>query len=106
MKCDDKRGLRQQSDERWLVKIGARDMQSFLVSLPQETGKFIPGPIAQLGHRPHDFRSAWLDAPAVRRDHQATVNLAIPEGNAKVTAEDVAVAQNLYVIARLRQGSK
>ena len=54
-----------------LIEVNARDMQAFLIPLPQEPCELIPSPTAQVRNSPHDLRRPGFDPATVRRNQKA-----------------------------------
>jgi hypothetical protein len=88
------------------IESGARDMQSFLIALPEKACELVPRPTTYLHYGLHDFRRARFDAAAMRRDQETKVDLGIAERNAEIPTGNMPTLQNLGVTARLRHGTK
>jgi hypothetical protein len=106
MKRNDKPGLGQHTLQRRLIEISARNMQGFLIALPEKASELIPRPTTYVRYSPHDFRRARLDATTVRSYQETTFDLAIAERDAEIPIENVSTLQNLCVTARLSHETK
>jgi hypothetical protein len=106
MKRNDKLGLGQHILERRLIEISTRNMQGFLIAIPEKASELIPRPTTYVRYRPHDFRRAGLDATTVRSYQETTFDLAIAERDTEIPTENVSTLQNLCVTARLSQEAK
>jgi hypothetical protein len=74
----------QQGEKGGFIEQRASNVQCFSVALAQESRELVPCPVTEVRNSPQEFRSAWLNASAVRGDQQTPRDVSITKRNADI----------------------
>ena len=89
--------------EGWVHQTAARNVQSLVVTLAQESRELVPCPVTEVRNGPKEFRSSWLDATAMRCHQQTPPDASVSKRNAEIPARNIAPVEYLLVAAQLSQ---